>query len=173
MRKTKRSWWSLALLMMGVLSAAMTHAQADADMREWPVLERRDRDSRRSAAVRAAQYLLKEHGFKINVNGEYDKQTAKHVLAFQQQKNLPQDGNKISREMWEKLVVRVRSGSTGDAVRAVQRLLRVAGHDVEVDGNFGPQTESAIKKFQSQENISADGYVGLYTWSHLLNREKV
>ncbi len=36
-----------------------------------------------------------------------------------------------------------------------------------IDGSFGPNTETAVKSFQSVCNISADGYVGNDTWQHL------
>ncbi|MFN6565651.1 cell wall hydrolase [Nostoc minutum NIES-26] len=39
---------------------------------------------------------------------------------------------------------------------------------VEVDGVFGPQTEAAIKTFQRQNGLDADGIVGGMTWQKLI-----
>jgi N-acetylmuramoyl-L-alanine amidase len=39
---------------------------------------------------------------------------------------------------------------------------------VEVDGVFGPQTEAAIKKFQRQNGLLADGIVGGMSWQKLI-----
>lgn len=35
------------------------------------------------------------------------------------------------------------------------------------DGNFGTSTHNAVIKFQNAKNISADGIVGVQTWSKL------
>ncbi|WP_084704371.1 peptidoglycan-binding domain-containing protein [Phaeacidiphilus oryzae] len=36
-----------------------------------------------------------------------------------------------------------------------------------VDGQFGPDTAAAVKRFQTDQRISVDGQVGPETWSHL------
>lgn len=64
------------------------------------------------------------------------------------------------------LVVRV--GMKGAIVRKVQEL--VGG--VAVDGDFGPKTEKAIKAFQRERRLVADGIVGAYTWRALMERNK-
>jgi hypothetical protein len=46
-------------------------------------------------------------------------------------------------------------GSTGSAVKAVQRRLHVT-----VSGYFGRQTEAAVKRFQRSRRLKADGVVG-------------
>jgi zinc D-Ala-D-Ala carboxypeptidase len=42
--------------------------------------------------------------------------------------------------------------------------------DLDVDGVFGPKTEAAVRDFQRNENLSADGIVGKQTWTALLRR---
>jgi hypothetical protein len=49
----------------------------------------------------------------------------------------------------------LRVGSTGSAVKAVQRRLKVS-----VTGYFGRQTEAAVKRFQRRRGLKADGIVG-------------
>jgi len=61
----------------------------------------------------------------------------------------------------------LRFGDSGLAIRVLQRLLISNGYNVRVDGVFGPLTETAIKAFQSQRNLSVDGIVGPRTWSQL------
>ncbi|WP_392532448.1 peptidoglycan-binding protein [Nostoc sp. C117] len=58
-------------------------------------------------------------------------------------------------------------GSSGVAVRALQRLLLSNGYTVRVDGIFGALTETAVKAFQNQRNIAVDGIVGQRTWRAL------
>jgi peptidoglycan hydrolase-like protein with peptidoglycan-binding domain len=38
---------------------------------------------------------------------------------------------------------------------------------IAVDGNFGSQTETRVKQFQLEFGLSADGIVGIYTWTIL------
>jgi chitosanase len=56
---------------------------------------------------------------------------------------------------------------TGDDVRALQRALVAVGIDVSVDGVFGTRTDAAVRRFQMQQNLPADGVVGPRTRSAL------
>lgn len=62
----------------------------------------------------------------------------------------------------------LRRGDSGADVRELQQLLQQAGHDPGgVDGSFGPQTEAAVKAFQTARSLTADGIVGPLTRSAL------
>jgi putative chitinase len=56
-------------------------------------------------------------------------------------------------------------GSQGDAVIQLQNLLRDLDFAVAVDGDFGPGTEVAVTRFQSESKLTADGIVGPQTWA--------
>ena len=58
-------------------------------------------------------------------------------------------------------------GSSGAAVRVLQRLLVSNGYAVRVDGIYGALTETAVKAFQNQQNLGVDGVVGQRTWRAL------
>ena len=58
-------------------------------------------------------------------------------------------------------------GSRGEDVADVQRLLKVRGAKVLVDGIFGENTESAVKAFQKSKKLKVDGIVGPLTWAAL------
>lgn len=58
----------------------------------------------------------------------------------------------------------LKTGASGEAVRALQQLLNSGGFPCEVDGGFGPNTESAVKRFQEARGLSVDGKVGPATW---------
>lgn len=62
----------------------------------------------------------------------------------------------------------LRQGSRGPAVRRLQESLRTAGHSVGVDGDFGARTGAALRAFQSQTGLVADGVVGPATWNALM-----
>lgn len=57
----------------------------------------------------------------------------------------------------------LRRGDSGDSVRELQALLRIV-----VDGQFGPLTHAAVKRFQEAHGLAADGMVGPATWKALL-----
>jgi peptidoglycan hydrolase-like protein with peptidoglycan-binding domain len=62
----------------------------------------------------------------------------------------------------------LRQGMKGDAVKQLQQRLAQLGCDPGgADGDFGPKTLAAVKKFQRQSGITADGIVGPQTWGKL------
>lgn len=62
---------------------------------------------------------------------------------------------------------RLERGDKGDNVEALQKLLKDAGFDVVVDGDFGRGTRAAVRDFQSKEGLTVDGVVGEKTWNAL------
>lgn len=61
-----------------------------------------------------------------------------------------------------------QQGSTGDVVRTIQTKLKNWGYYFgSVDGIFGNQTENAVRYFQSQNGLSADGVAGAATLEKL------
>lgn len=62
----------------------------------------------------------------------------------------------------------VSQGSKGENVYSVQLLLKAHGYSLSVDGNFGSQTASVVKSFQSAHHLGADGSVGSQTWPVLI-----
>lgn len=63
----------------------------------------------------------------------------------------------------------IRAGDSGSAVRDVQeRLARLLSFDVAVDGRFGSRTQAAVRAFQRERGLPADGVVGPETWRGLV-----
>jgi peptidoglycan hydrolase-like protein with peptidoglycan-binding domain len=62
----------------------------------------------------------------------------------------------------------VRKGDRAHPVRTVQDLLRQQGHQITVDGIFGPLTDQAVRAFQQAKLLSVDGIVGPQTWPALI-----
>lgn len=60
-------------------------------------------------------------------------------------------------------------GSQGNGVEALQIMLNGRGYNCgEVDGAFGGDTENALRRYQADSKITADGKVGQKTWSKLI-----
>lgn len=57
----------------------------------------------------------------------------------------------------------LKLGSTGQEVRLIQEKLHL-----EVDGQFGYATKSAVEKVQRAHGLKADGIVGAFTWAAIL-----
>jgi len=151
-----------------VKATRLATAQA---LQPWPVLRQGANSTWPKVTVRSLQYLLNARGAKLTVDGVFGAKTKAAVVAFQRAHHLPADGV-TGAKTWSALIVTVKLGSTGSAVRAVQdqanfRNLR-NGHSLNVDGVFGPKTQSWVRGFQQAERFKADGVVGALTWQALV-----
>lgn len=54
-------------------------------------------------------------------------------------------------------------GDEGPDVRAWQEALVAAGESIAVDGDFGPETDAATRRFQARASLTVDGLVGPLT----------
>ena len=62
----------------------------------------------------------------------------------------------------------LKLGSTGTAVRNLQQDLTALGYYwAEITGNFGSKTETAVKRFQEESGLTADGVAGTKTLNAL------
>ena len=69
----------------------------------------------------------------------------------------------------------IKLGSKGSDVKKAQQLLIAKGYScgaAGADGDFGAGTYSAVKKFQADNDLEADGIVGANTWAALLKTEQ-
>ncbi len=55
----------------------------------------------------------------------------------------------------------------GEDVRQVQEAPIAAGINVSADGVFGKDTDRAVRQFQQQKGLTADGVVGVQTRKEL------
>ncbi len=61
----------------------------------------------------------------------------------------------------------LKNGAKGEEVRALKRLLNGAGYTVSDDDVFDDATGEAVKRYQSDHLLTADGEVGASTWAKL------
>jgi peptidoglycan hydrolase-like protein with peptidoglycan-binding domain len=141
----------------------------------WPVVRR----GAQHHPIRTLQYLLRAGGHGVTVDGIFGAQTEAAVRAFQQQKHLAVDGI-VGALTWSAVVIQVKQGRTGDAVRGVQeefQFRNLSGdpsQGLQVDGVFGPKTDAAVRGFQQAlhadiPSVTVDGIVGPITWRALVS----
>jgi len=129
--------------------------------------------------VRSLQYLLNARGACLAVDGIFGARTDAAVRTFQRTHGLVVDGI-AGPQTWRSVIITVRYGSVGSAVRAVQdqandRGGRGEGPPVlDVDGIFGSKTRSCVMGFQGAaaqdfQGVAVDGIVGPVTWQLLIS----
>lgn len=145
-------------------------------LQPWPVLRQGPNSVWPKVTVRSLQYLLNAHGARLTVDGTFGPLTRNAVLAFQRAHHLKADGV-VGTATWRALIITVRKGSTGSAVRAVQDQINFRnnknGRTLTVDGIYGPKTQAAVRGFQQGvafdvRGFPVDGIVGPLTWQALV-----
>jgi hypothetical protein len=63
---------------------------------------------------------------------------------------------------------RVSKGMRGQRVRQVQEWLCLHGLSVSTDGDFGPATQAALRRFQKGKGLAVSGAVNAATWGALV-----
>ena len=125
----------------------------------WPALREGDSGQR----VETLQRLLIHHRRGDTVDGYFGPSTTQGVLSFQQLHHLTADGV-VRPSTWQALTVTLRGGSYGWAVRALQDELIYRGYPISNSGNFGPETDAAVRAYQQSRGLIVDGIVGTQTW---------
>ena len=136
----------------------------------WPLVRR----GANGHPVRTLQHLLGAHGQQVSVDGLFGPLTEASVKAVQTASGLTADGI-VGPLTWPRLIVQVRRGDRGQAVRGVQeefQFRNLSGdpsQGLQIDGNFGPKTDEAVRGFQQALGLSVDGIVGPLTWRALVS----
>lgn len=126
----------------------------------------------------------------ITVDGKYGSQTASVVKQYQGIARMQIDGM-VGRDTWNALIgdynatiggsadtypgIALRPGSSSEDVRHMQLLLNeiarvyTAINTQTVDGKYGDNMSSAVRRFQRQFGLSADGILGKDTWNRIIS----
>lgn len=108
----------------------------------------------------------------ISVNGKYirgygaPKYDAEENVKPTTDEDTSNGGNTVNVELNV-----LKNGSSGDQVKAVQRMLYCLGYSLgsnPIDGSFGSLTDTAVRNYQKKNGLTSDGVVGKATWNKLL-----
>ncbi len=129
----------------------------------------------RGPSVFYAQYLLKAYGYGLVADGVYGRNTRQAIQSFQSDVGIEADGI-TGAVTWRYLTKNLsryptlRRGSRGGYVTFMQQILTSLLYPLgTVDGRFGGATANAVREFQTENGLTADGIVGANTWSALLS----
>jgi peptidoglycan hydrolase-like protein with peptidoglycan-binding domain len=121
------------------------------------------------------QELLRAHGFRLNLTGEFDSQTEDAVMIFQRRHGIRVDAI-VGPKTWMALKTTVkpgtrplRKGLSGADVYELQGLLQVNGYPIQRDGYFDDETKQALINFQQRHKLRESGKVDQLTWGILRN----
>ena len=64
-------------------------------------------------------------------------------------------------------------GQKGDHVEFIQQKLKEKGWTIETDQDYGPQTEKAVREFQTNNHLPSNGKVDIYTFWMLMNENSI
>lgn len=134
----------------------------------------------KSDVVLTSQERLKALGYLTTTpDGAYGDDTVVAVKQFQSRNDLVVDGylgpsTRIALTSAEALPNGLSLGEQGDSVTRIQQLLNKYGYlaSANVTGYYGEVTEKAVKSFQSNNGLSADGSVGQNTMAKLTGTPK-
>jgi peptidoglycan hydrolase-like protein with peptidoglycan-binding domain len=163
-----------------MVAPALDEAPADGSLEgavtSGDILETGDR----GPAVRDLQRRLARLGHVIGVDGAFGDDTAAIVRRFQRAEHVAETGRVGPTTLLSLRVAEARrpdiaigslfpsvgagrhleAGASGVEVETLQRLLGLAGHPVDVDGDFGAGTAAALEAFQRSRGISVTGQLG-------------
>lgn len=129
-----------------------------------------------------------KNGCNMTVHRDYENKSCPGKYLYDRQGQIADAVNKIlagsepaTEPTKEEKTVNIelpilRNGSSGAAVKALQRMLRSLKYTningkslISIDGSFGSNTEEAVKRYQKNRGAkNPDGIVGSWTWEKLL-----
>ncbi|HCE60779.1 MAG TPA: hypothetical protein DER11_05185 [Janibacter terrae] len=95
----------------------------------------------------------------VKVTGVLDDATWNRMVLLGK---IPARGSDQGGDLAPHMKTSIRLGSTGEAVKALQRVL-----GLKVDGTFGPATNTAVRNFQKDRQLRVDGFVTQNVWKAL------
>ena len=111
-------------------------------------------------------------GYQVNAKGQYVKDKITSGYAFKSPILVvivprvfgAQGATTTTTKKEEHNMDTLRNGDKGQQIKVLQKLLG----GLDIDGEFGPLTEAAVRAYQKKKGLDVDGIVGPKTWAALL-----
>ena len=111
-------------------------------------------------------------GYQVNAKGQYVKDKITSGYAFKSPILVvivprvfgAQGATTTTTKKEEHNMDTLRNGDKGQQIKVLQKLLG----GLDIDGEFGPLTEAAVRAYQKKKGLDVDGIVGPKTWGELL-----
>ncbi len=161
---------------MGVTAYAKTYKSEAGDWEWYSVLYG-------ARSVGCPLYFIIEHSFHTNAESarwllnennlkKLAQEEAKTIAAYYGVEKKEEKPNTSSSYTAEMLQLSKTQNRNHAQVKVLQALLNGYGYACgSVDGDFGAKTDSAVKAYQTANNLAVDGWVGKNTWHKLLGGE--
>lgn len=128
-----------------------------------------------NSTIREVQAIIKsKYNFNLNVDGLFGPETKKMLvkalqteLNKQYNANLKEDG--VFGAKTKSKCPTVKRGAKGNITLLIQAMLICRGYGLKLDGDFGSNTENAIKEFQKSHGLTIDGECGKNTFEKLFS----
>lgn len=136
-------------------------------------LDIRNDDTNKSGLISNIQSTINSrYGYNISVDNIYGNDTHKHMVMALQTEFNKQFNSKLSVDgifgsKTKNACPVLENNDSGNITWLVQSMLVIKGYDLSIDGIYGPNTISAIKDFQSKNNLTSDGITGKNTFEKL------
>ncbi|MGO9890735.1 MAG: peptidoglycan-binding protein [Solirubrobacteraceae bacterium] len=173
-KQRRRAWWTLAICTLALAFPATAMAASAGSGHRDTLLALGSGDKTRggSPLVRALQRELDSAGYPSGkIDGRFGPRTQQALIAFQAAHGLKPNGHVGSQTlaMLSANIVVLGPGAGAqpggsNLVRALQRRLMSAGDSPgPIDGQYGPRTERAVRRFQRAFSLPANGIAGTQT----------
>ena len=119
------------------------------------------------------QWLNDNYNTGIAVDGYYGSQTKKALVKALQTEFNRQFGTRLAvdgifGEQSKNACRNIKQGAKGNITRIIQSMLYCKGYNTNgIEGIFGQATDGAVRRFQANSGLNADGVVGKLTFAKL------
>ena len=162
----------LVVLVALMLSAFLVVGCSSSSESDTSSKDTKEETEQSSETVKELQKELKELGYYDgDIDGIYGSATEEAVKEFQKEAGITVDGK--YGPATHKALLEALDTQESEATKHIQSMLSDLGYyDGDINGKYDTATEDAVKAFQTEQGLTADGIVGPKTLAALEDAAK-